>query len=117
MREVLFLIDEDDNVLWSDASDSPVHLPDSRTRWEAIWARRERLVEIAHSHPVGPLGFSHEDRTTMRALVTALGREVRFSVVAPNGMTRNDQGIVEHEPWWSALLRLASGMTPNPKEK
>lgn len=120
MREVLFLVGEGDDVLWSDASDSPVHLPDSRSRWEAIWARRGRLVEIAHSHPVGPLGFSHEDRTTMRALVSALGREVRFSVVAPNGMIRNDQGIVEgerKEPWWAALLRLASGMPPNMKEK
>ena len=25
-------------VLWADASDSPAALPDSRSRWEAIWA-------------------------------------------------------------------------------
>ena len=117
-REVLLLIGEDDVVLWSDASDSPVALPDSRTRWEAIWLRRERIVEIAHSHPVGPQAFSREDETTMAALVTALGRPITFSVVAPNGMVRcdkkNDEAyevtLVEDEPWWAALLRMASGI-------
>ena len=117
-REVLLLIGEDDVVLWSDASDSPVALPDSRARWEAIWSRRERIVEIAHSHPVGPQAFSREDETTMAALVTALGRPITFSVVAPNGMVRcnkkNDEAyevtLVESEPWWAALLRHASSM-------
>src|SRR3954470_22476208 len=88
LREVLLLIGEDDVVLWSDASDSPVALPDSRTRWEAIWSRRDRIVEIAHSHPVGPQAFSREDETTMTALVSALGRPILFSVVAPHGMVR-----------------------------
>ena len=116
MREVFFIIGDGDVVLWSDASESPVHLPDSRARWEAIWSRRSEIVEIAHSHPVGPLAFSHEDETTMRALTTGLGRTLRFSVVAPNGMRRRDEEgnehLVEreHEPWWTALLRLASGM-------
>ncbi|MBX3199107.1 MAG: Mov34/MPN/PAD-1 family protein [Labilithrix sp.] len=120
MREVLFLIGRGDVVLWSDASESPVRLPDSRARWEAIWSRRDRLVEIAHSHPIGPVAFSREDETTMRALVTALGREVLFSVVAPDGMVRRAEPIdgggrrgaptVEVEPWWTHLLRLASGM-------
>lgn len=120
------LIGEDDVVLWSDASDSPVFLPDSRARWEAIWSRRDRIVEIAHSHPVGPRAFSREDETTMAALVTALGRPMRFSVVAPRAMVRctlspaalavlaNDEhyetSLVELEPWWASLLRLASGM-------
>jgi hypothetical protein len=118
-REVLLLVGEDDVVLWSDASDSPVALPDSRARWEEIWSRRERIVEIAHSHPVGPRAFSREDQTTMAALVTALGRPLTFSVVAPNGMVRctkkNDEAFevvnVQDEPWWANLLRLASGMT------
>lgn len=122
VREVFFLIGEGGDVLWSDASDSPVRLPDSRARWEAIWSRRDRIVEIAHSHPVGPLAFSREDETTMRALVTALGKPMLFSVVSPNGMVRRveqiDVGIYpscrvtdQEEPWWAALLRLASGMT------
>lgn len=127
MREVLLLIGEDDVVLWSDASGSPVALPDSRARWEAIWSRRDRIVEIAHSHPVGPHAFSREDETTMAALVTALGRPLTFSVVAPNRMVRctkkNDEAFevvnVQDEPWWATLLRLASGMTSSktPKEE
>jgi hypothetical protein len=115
------LIGEDDVVLWSEASDSPVALPDSRVRWEAIWSRRQRIVEIAHSHPVGPEAFSREDETTMAALVSALGRPLLFSVVAPHGMVRcakkpgeDDEHFVvssvESEPWWASLLRLASGM-------
>ena len=119
MREVLFLIGEGDTILWSDASESPVALPDSRARWEAIWSRRDRIVEIAHSHPVGPLAFSREDETTMAALVSGLGRSLRFSVVAPTGMVRcegteyrNATIVQEPEPWWTTVLRLASGMTP-----
>lgn len=124
MREVFFLIGERDAVLWSDASNSAVHLPDSRARWEAIWSRREQIVELAHSHPVGPLAFSREDETTMRALVSALGRPLLFSVIAPGGMIRRRElveetgpredptdDLVEEEPWWASLLRLASGMT------
>ncbi|MBX3258422.1 MAG: Mov34/MPN/PAD-1 family protein [Labilithrix sp.] len=123
LREVFFLVGEGDVVLWSDASESPVRLPDTRARWEAIWSRRERIVEIAHSHPIGPIAFSREDETTMRALVTALGRPVLFSVVAPDGMIRRVEPVdepgagedrrarlVEDEPWWTRLLRLASGM-------
>jgi hypothetical protein len=120
LREVFFLIDGDGNILWSDASDSPVRLPDSRARWEAIWSRRDHIAEIAHSHPVGPLAFSQEDDTTMRALVSALGRPLLFSVIAPGGMVRRTESfepargtgdtVVDREPWWTALLRLASGM-------
>ena len=127
LREVLLLIGEDDVVLWSDASESPVALPDSRPRWEQIWSRRDRIIEIAHSHPVGPQAFSREDETTMAALVTALGRPITFSVVAPRGMVRctkkNDElyevSLVESEPWWTSLLRLSSGMinkTPQKEE-
>jgi hypothetical protein len=112
--EVCFLIGRGGAVLWSDASDSPVALPDTRVRWEAIWSMRADLEEIAHSHPVGPLAFSNEDETTMEAITSALGRALRFSVVAPSGMIAR-QGTedvrVDPEPWWAALLRRASGMT------
>jgi len=122
MREVLFLLGDDGAILWSDASHSAVHLPDSRARWEAIWSLRGRIVEVAHSHPLGPLAFSHEDETTMRALVTSLGRPLLFSIVAPSGMLRrlvreepaasgrSTGSLVEEEPWWTSLLRLASGI-------
>lgn len=121
MREVFLLVDANDDVLWSDASDSPVRLPDSRARWEAIWSRRDRIAEVVHSHPVGPLAFSREDETTMAALVSALGRTLTFSVVAPGGIVRReeplegprwpDELLGPDEPWWAALLRMASGMT------
>jgi len=113
MREVCFLIGRDGTVLWSDASTSPVWLPDSRARWEAIWRLRAELAELSHSHPVGPLGFSAEDETTMEALTAALGRSVRFSVVAPEGMVVREDGrdvLVKQEPAWTALLRANSGM-------
>ncbi|WP_375771553.1 hypothetical protein NR798_11865 [Archangium gephyra] len=113
LREVCLLIGQGGTVLWSDASDSPVWLPDSRARWEAIWRLRGELEEIAHSHPVGPLGFSTEDETTMAALTEALGRPVRFSVVAPDGMVVREDGKdvrVTEEPGWTGRLRAESGI-------
>ena len=119
LREVCFLLGEDDAVLWSDASQSPTALPDSRARWEAIWSRRERIVEIAHTHPLGGVKFSHEDETTMAALDVALGRKLRYAVITPDTMLRRTPGegdeqptdlIVEAEPWWTALIRSASGL-------
>lgn len=117
MREVCFLIGANGAILWSDASNSPSALPDSRERWQAIWSRRDELAEIAHSHPNGPAAFSSEDETTMAALVSALGRDIGFSVVAPSavvvregGETRLLDNTLNEEPWWAALMRLASGM-------
>jgi hypothetical protein len=113
-REVCFLVGAQGEILWRDASESPVAMPDSRERWEAIWRFRGELTEIAHSHPVGPLALSAEDETTRLALLAALGRAVDFSVVAPDGMVRvgQDGGSerVLDEPGWAAELRLASGM-------
>jgi hypothetical protein len=120
--EVCFLIGPGGAVLWADVGSGPFALPDSRARWEAIWARRVELVEIAHSHPLGPLAFSQEDETTMAALRAALGRpDLRFSVLAPGGMVLRpgardeDTGADlllsrDEEPWWAELLRRASGM-------
>jgi hypothetical protein len=113
MREVCLLIGRGGVILWADASTSPVALPDSRTRWEAIWHHRGELEEIAHSHPRGPSAFSHEDETTMEAIDAALGRALRYSVVAPRVVIARIDGKtseVDPEPWWAGLLRLASGM-------
>lgn len=121
LREVCFLIGESDAVLWSDASQSPTALPDSRARWDAIWSRRARIVEIVHTHPLGGAKFSLEDETTMAALDTALGRRLQYAVVTPTNMLRRipgedpeqpDEHIVEAEPWWTTLIRSASGLTP-----
>jgi hypothetical protein len=119
MREVCFLISQDGSILWADASSSPVALPDSRERWEAIWMFRDELHEIAHSHPMGPSVFSAEDESTMKAIDSALGRVLRYSVVAPRKMIVRDHGEtfdVEIEPWWAGLVRLASGMRGNRAE-
>ncbi|ATB46031.1 hypothetical protein [Corallococcus macrosporus] len=116
-REVCLLISGDGEVLWCDASDSPLQLPDSRARWEAIWRLRDVLEEVAHSHPEGPLGFSAEDESTMAALTSALGKPLRFSVVAPEGMVARRQGrdvLVADEPWWAEALRSASGIRHTP---
>lgn len=113
MREVCFLLGDNGAILWADASNSPVALPDSRDRWEAIWELRAELAEIAHSHPVGPAAFSAEDESTMAALDSALGRPLRYSVVAPRAMIVRAHGEtfpLDSEPWWAGLLRLASGM-------
>jgi hypothetical protein len=126
MREVFFLIGRRGALLWSDGSDDPARLPDSRARWEAIWRHREELEELSHSHPAGPLAFSEEDRSTMSALSAALGRSLRFSIVAPGGMLACEGAVeapVSTEPWWGALLRAASGMQadlsepPAPEQK
>ena len=113
MREVCLLITKNGTIVWSDAGDNALALPDSRARWEAIWNNREELAEIVHSHPVGPRAFSHEDETTMEALDAALGKALRFSVLAPEGLVVREDGKVfesAETPWWVPLLRLASGM-------
>ena len=113
MREVCFLVGRGDAILWADASDSAAALPDSRARWEAIWDHRDELEAIVHSHPVGPAAFSAEDRSTMQAIDSALGRAMRYCVVAPRvtiARTGTIDETISPEPWWAALLRLASGM-------
>lgn len=116
--EVCFLLDASGAVLWSDRSDGPAALPDSRTRWEAIWRHRDELAEIAHSHPRGPLAFSAEDETTMGAIDAALGRRLAYCVVTPDAVLRGYAGRhhavrcapVAPEPSWAARLRVASGL-------
>jgi Prokaryotic homologs of the JAB domain len=113
MREVCLLIGKRGAILWADASTSPTALPDSRERWDAIWAHREELDAIAHSHPVGPAAFSAEDESTMAALDAALGRPLRYYVVAPHVTVTRAGDVTETidpEPWWAGLIRLASGM-------
>ncbi len=114
MREVFLLIGAGDVILWSDASDSALALPDSRARWEAIWSNRDRIEALVHSHPLGPRAFSAEDLSTMEALDAALGRPLRYGVLAPEGLVFREgqkESLSNARPWWAALLRLASGMT------
>jgi proteasome lid subunit RPN8/RPN11 len=109
--EVCFLVGADGEVLWSDRSGSSAAMPDSRARWEAIWAHRDELALIAHSHPNGPLAFSAVDETTMAAVDAALGRPLRYAVVAPDGVTyRGPQFSQGPEQNWVARMRDESGM-------
>ncbi|GAA0918974.1 hypothetical protein GCM10009557_90210 [Virgisporangium ochraceum] len=114
LTEVCFLLDARGAVLWSDSSSDPSALPDSRDRWTAIWAHRDALAEVAHSHPRGPLAFSATDLSTMDALDAALGRPLGYAVVTPENLLRRRADgttlIEEHEPAWVALLRGASGL-------
>ncbi len=114
LTEVCFLLDAEGVVLWRDSSGDPSALPDSRERWTAIWAHREVLAEVAHSHPRGPSAFSATDLSTMDALDAALGRPLAYAVVTPeNLLRRRPDGrtlIEEHEPAWVADLREASGL-------
>ena len=113
MREVCFLIGRGGAILHADASNSPAALPDSRSRWEAIWEHRGELEIIAHSHPAGPQAFSAEDVSTMAAIDDALGKKLEYIVVAPRAViTNRSNEPISPEPWWAALLRLASGMRP-----
>lgn len=113
-REVFLLIGRGDAVLWSDASQSALALPDSRARWEAVWRHRHELELIVHSHPVGPHAFSAEDESTMKAVEEALGQRLAWAVLSPKGvLVRRDgaDATIDATPWWAGLLRLASGMT------
>ena len=112
MREVCLLVSKSGAILWSDTGASALALPDSRARWDAIWRHRDELGIIVHSHPLGPRAFSHEDVTTMDAVDAALGRPLRYAVLAPEGLVVREgerEGLSDEKPWWAELLRLASG--------
>jgi hypothetical protein len=94
-------------------------LPDSRELWEVIWANRERIAGIAHSHPGRGLPApSHEDVTTFSAVELALGRRLswwitssdRVVVVTWSGPGSYDYVIesLDQEPGWVAELRRLS---------
>jgi hypothetical protein len=113
MREVFVIIGRGDAVLWSDASDSALTLPDSRARWEALWRHRDELELIVHSHPVGPHAFSAEDESTMAAVESALGRKLTWGVLSPRGLLVRRDGVdttAPSLPWWAGLVRLSSQM-------
>ncbi|MEX2552490.1 MAG: hypothetical protein WD627_05780 [Actinomycetota bacterium] len=118
--EVCFLVGLDAEVMWADLDGTPGALKDSRARWEAIWRNRERLVEVAHTHPSGLLAFSSEDSTTMEAVDAALGRRLRYSVVTGEAVLLRDEfentKVVPVEPWWAELIRQASGMGRSNRE-
>ena len=67
------LIGEDDVVLWSDASDSPVARPASRARGEATRARSDRTVESSDPPTDGRPARPRAEETTAAARAPARG--------------------------------------------
>jgi hypothetical protein len=57
-------------------------LPDSHELWEILWASREELGGVAHTHPWdGPAGPSHTDVTTFAAVEAGLGKRLIWPIV------------------------------------
>lgn len=64
-------------------------IPDSHSFWEYIWANRERIAGIAHSHPgAGVPGPSQEDVTTFSAIELALGRKLWWWITSSDEVVK-----------------------------
>jgi|SRR5688572_12604460 len=109
MQEICFIL-VDDKILRVYFG-SPTRIPDSRERWETIWAHRDEITEIVHTHPSDFLDFSKEDLTTMEAVEAGTGKEFAWSIVTQAGyLTRKAGRDVQREdtPWWINLIRKLS---------
>lgn len=61
---------------------SAAHLPDSADLWSVIWANRDNLNAIVHSHPgTGVPWASTTDLTTFAAIERALGRPLQWWIL------------------------------------
>lgn len=104
-------------------------LPDSHDLWEFIWANRDKIGGIAHSHPgSGKPGPSHEDVTTFAAVESALGQRLNWWITSSDklilcrhsGGERLDYTVAEipqHRPAWLQQLRKISYETENGNPK
>jgi hypothetical protein len=109
MREVCFLLVEDKilRVYFGSATS----IPDERERWETIWAHRNAITDIAHTHPGEFLDFSREDLTTMEAVEAGTGKTFTWSIVTRTGFLSREDGKDqrrEDSPWWLGLIRRLS---------
>ena len=124
MREICFIITKDERILRI-YTGSATRVPDSRSRWNAIWTYRDEIQEIVHTHPGGFLGFSKEDLTTMEAVESATGFTYHWSIVTENSYLYRDSRFGEDilvtnegNAWWINFLRDLSFRTNNnPKTK
>jgi hypothetical protein len=109
MREVCFIL-VGEHIIHVDFGSS-ASIPDSRERWGIIWGRREKITEIAHSHPSNFLDFSDEDLTTIEAVEAGIGRKLLWSVVTKDGfLSRKDGTNIRRtdSPRWLERLRRLS---------
>ena len=109
MRETCFILVEDKilRVYFGSAS----KIPDARERWDIIWQHRHDITEIAHSHPGGFLGFSHEDLTTMEAVEAGTGKTFTWSIITKTGFLSRTGALDTQRrdtPWWLHLMRKLS---------
>ncbi len=127
-REVFGVYDKAGCSLHVHYGDSPAFVDGGRTAWDVIWEQRDRVFDIAHTHPHGPDTFSSIDENSMRAIATGLGRPVRFWVLSPR-VSRlrvvhpcqepQDADVLfdpgeDNEPMWAARLRWDSRMRSAP---
>ena len=85
VAEAALVIDlEDQPVYWHlPAGRTPTVIPDSRDLWLVLWANRERLAGVAHTHPAGILTPSRTDLRTFAACEDGLGRRLVWWIVTP----------------------------------
>lgn len=86
MFEVAVLIDLDHSpIYWHEPLKSSVEIPDSVDLWSQIWANRNSLLGIAHSHPgTGIPQPSTTDLTTFSAIEAALGQRLLWWITSDN---------------------------------
>jgi len=66
-----------------------VSLPDSRSLWSTLWAHRDRLGGLAHTHPgTGRPVPSREDLTTFAACEAGLGLRLDWWIATADQVLR-----------------------------
>ncbi len=116
MQEVCFIL-VNEKILRAYVG-SQTKIPDLPERWEAIWAHREEITEIVHTHPGEFLDFSKEDLTTMEAVEAGTGKQFAWSIVTRTGFLTRKGGCDSHRedsPWWLSWIRKLSYNNRNEK--
>ncbi len=105
------------------AGRSQVALPDSRSLWDVLWAERERLAGVAHTHPGAGMPYpSWEDLTTFSACELGLGRRLRWWIATSSRIAelrwvgpepyRYKGRLLGEPPLWLPALHARSLVTP-----
>lgn len=82
--ECAALIGKDDEVLlWHKPQlSTATYIPDSASLWRSIWAHRDVITGVAHTHPCADAAWpSATDLSTFDALELGLGRKLTWWIV------------------------------------
>jgi|WetSurSiteA1Bulk_404760.scaffolds.fasta_scaffold19572_2 hypothetical protein len=61
---------------------SETHIPDSRNLWDVLWANRDFVGGVAHTHPwIGEAIPSSTDVTTFAAVESGLGKRLIWPII------------------------------------